>query len=258
HKTLEKVWSPSDGALHSLDDLQSAMREGRLGEILTTAIADVFARFEPVEDAWMRAYLASEQRRLHVRLEEWMRIEAARVPFKVIACEQKLGDVNVGGLNLRLRADRIDELGGGDRLLIDYKSGEVSPRDWQPPRPNEPQLPLYAVFGNVDDVRGVLFAQIRAGKTGFSGSVTDVRSQLFADAKGNSSLAKEPYSETMRDAWQDALLMLAEDFLRGAAAVDPKEKKTCEQCPLPGLCRVAEIRSPLEEGVDLEGSEGDA
>jgi ATP-dependent helicase/nuclease subunit B len=258
HKTLEKIWSPSNGALHSLDELQSATHEGRLGEILIGAIADAFAKFGPVEDTWMRAYLASEQRRLRIRLEEWMNEEAMRVPFRVVACEQKLNDVRVGDLMLNLRADRIDEVGTSDRLLIDYKSGEVSPSDWQPPRPNEPQLPLYAVFGNVEDVRGVLFAQIRAGATGFRGSVTDVRSQLFANAKASSALVKEPYSESLRDGWHDALLKLAGDFLRGEAAVNPKEgKKTCAHCPLPGLCRVAEVLDALEEGDKAGECRGD-
>ena len=258
HSALEKIWSPSRGALHSFDDLQSAIKERRLTGILTSAIAETFAEFEPVEGAWMHAYLRSEQDRLRRRLEEWMQEEASRVPFKVIACEEKLDDANVGGLKLRLRADRIDEVAGGDRLLIDYKSGEFSTKDWQTPRPNEPQLPLYAVFGGVGDVRGVLFAQIRAGSTGFVGCVADVKSQLVADAKAKSAFAKEPYSESMRDGWQEALVALAEEFLRGEAAVDPKQgRKTCEYCPLPGLCRVAEAQDPLDEGIEAEGNGSD-
>ena len=258
HEALEKIWSPSEGVLHSLSDLQSAIRDGLLTGILTTAIAEVFAQLNTTEDVWMRAYLLSEQRRLLLRLEEWMKVEAKRAPFRVIACEQKLNDVNVGGLHLRLRADRIDEVGSSARLLIDYKTGEVSLRDWQPPRPNEPQLPLYAVFGNVEHMSGVLFAQIRAGKTGFKGSIENAQMQMLADPRENSALVKHAYNESTRDAWENALLMLAGDFLRGEAAVDPKNgKKTCQYCPLPGLCRVAEVRDPLEERVDAEGNDGD-
>jgi ATP-dependent helicase/nuclease subunit B len=258
HRILEKIWSPTEGALHSLDDLRSAIDEGRLTDILKAAIEGAFSRFGDLEDAWMRAYLSSEKRRLLLRLAEWMHEEASRVPFRVTACEEKLDGINVGGLKLRLRADRIDQVNGSDRLLIDYKSGEVSPKDWQPPRPNEPQLPLYAVFGKVDHVRGVLFARIRAGKTGFIGSVADVRQQLFANAKSNSAFAKEPYGESVRDEWENGLLVLADEFLRGEAAVDPKEgKKTCEYCSLPGLCRVAETPNAGEEGAEAEGNGSD-
>jgi len=253
HETLEKIWSPEGGALHTLADLQAANRDGRLDGILSSAIADVFARLDVPDDEWIRAYLEGEQRRLHKRLTEWMAVETQRAPFEVIACEENLQDVNVGGLKLRLRADRIDQVANFERLLIDYKTGKVSTHDWEGPRPNEPQLPLYAVFGNVEDVRGVLFARIRAGETGFTGSMTDLNRQLFPNAKASAALGKIEYSEAMRDEWEQALLALAIDFLRGEAAVDPKDgKATCEYCPMPGLCRVAEKREPLEEEVETE------
>ena len=258
HATLEKIWSPTGGALHSLGDLKAAIHERRLTGILTSAIAEVFGRFDTSDDSWICAYLLSEQRRLRMRLEEWMRIESERLRFEVIGCEEELNGVNVGGLNLKLRADRIDQVDGFNRLLIDYKTGAVSPNDWNPPRPSDPQLPLYAVFGNVEDLRGILFARIVAGKSCFSGSVADASAQPFADAKQNASLVRDPYTEAMRDGWHDALLALAAEFLRGEAVVDPKEgKKTCQHCPLPGLCRVAELHNPLEENGDEEGNDGD-
>jgi hypothetical protein len=201
----------------------------------------------------MWGYLDGEKRRLHRRLAEWMAVEAERAPFEVIACEENLHDVDVGGLKLKLRADRIDQVGKSERLLIDYKTGVVSPHDWEGPRPNEPQLPLYAAFGNVEDVRGALFARIRAGETGFTGAVADLHRQLLPDTKASSALGKIAYTEMMRDGWEAALLALAGDFLRGEATVDPKDgKATCEYCPMPGLCRVAERRDPLEEGAEAE------
>jgi RecB family exonuclease len=213
-------------------------------------VAEVFARAPDAgEDMWQRAYLEGEQRRLCTRVGEWLEEEAKRQPFTVVACEEKLKDVDVGGLKLRLRADRIDEVAGQARLLIDYKTGDdVRAANWTPPRPKEPQLPLYAVFGNVKDVSGVLFARIRAGETCFTGKVKDAETQLFAGLSRSSGLLKDPYTDGLRDAWSAALLDLAEDFLRGEAAVDPKEGcKTCKRCPLPGLCRVAETPALLVE-----------
>lgn len=247
HKTLEQVWSPK-GELRTLMDLQAAIRNGDLDGILSQAITDVFAQLDAPDSDWIRAYLESEQRWLHKRLSEWMAVEAERAPFEVIACEENLHDVNVGGLKLHLRADRIDEVANFERLLIDYKTGEVSTHDWEGPRPNEPQLPLYAVFGNVEDVRGALFARIRAGGTGLTGYVTDLKRQLLPNAKASAALGKVEYSEAIRDEWEQALLALAADFLRGEAAVDPKNgKATCEYCAMTGLCRIAELRDPLEE-----------
>jgi ATP-dependent helicase/nuclease subunit B len=256
HETLEKIWSPTRGALHTLGDLQAAIRDGRLAGILEAAIAASFAKYDQAE-GWERAYVESEKGRLKLRLEEWMQIEASRAPFDVMACEEALEQVSVGELRLRLRMDRMDALGDSGRVLIDYKTGNVNVNDWETPRLNEPQLPLYAVFGGVEDVRGVLFAQIRAGESGLIGSVANAEALRGADSKKIAKLTKEPYDATRRDAWEDALMQLASGFLRGEATVDPKNgKQTCEYCGLQGLCRVAEVQDPLDDGAGAE-EEGD-
>jgi ATP-dependent helicase/nuclease subunit B len=243
HKILERIWSgPEFQSLRTHNDLIAAVAENRLGEILDRHIGSVFAELlhEHPGDNWMQSYLALEQQRLHSRLEEWLQVEAHRLPFTVEAREQQLRNAHVGDLRLNLRADRIDLLPDGTRLLIDYKTGEVSPAAWKGERPEEPQLPLYAVYGHVENVSGLLFAQIRAGKTRFQGRVRSALTQLDADRPNTSSLIREPYSEAMCDAWENTLRNLAEDFLRGEAAVDPRENKVCKYCPLPGLCRIAE------------------
>ncbi|HUY81235.1 MAG TPA: PD-(D/E)XK nuclease family protein [Acidobacteriaceae bacterium] len=258
HKALERIWSPDGGALHTLENLQAAVGEGRLDEILRAAIAESFANYDGAADGWERAYLESETRRLQVRLKVWMEKEAERAPFKVIACEEKLDQVSVGELKLRLRVDRVDELAGGGRVLIDYKSSKVGAQDWEAPRPNEPQLPLYAIFGGIEKVRGVLFGQIRADGTVWKGSVSGEEVPVLADEKKNSNLAKTPYDASRRDAWEAELQRLADDFLRGEAMVDPKQgDKTCKYCGLQGLCRVTELRGSLEDAEPKDES-GDA
>ena len=260
HEVMEELWSPERGRLHSLDDLRAAIAEGRLREVVEGAIGEVFVPVVEKQrgDAWMEAYLASEQRRLRLRLEEWLEIESKRVPFTVEATEKVLDDVSVGGLMLRLRADRVDRVAGGKRLLLDYKSGEVSTKGWEGQRPDEPQLPLYAVFGNVEDVAGVLFARIRVGETELEGCVSNARTQLFANVTPSSKLVKNPFDAEMQDKWTSALLTLAEDFLEGDARVDPKDlKKTCRYCAYPGLCRVAELRESLGGDDDADAGESD-
>jgi RecB family exonuclease len=252
HDVLRRIWSPEEGSLHTLDDLLTARRESRLRGIVEEAIAAAFVdEFgEPQsDDAWLRAYLDGERKRLRKRVLEWLEIETTRTPFTVIACEERLEDVNVGGLKLRLRADRIDEVADYARLLLDYKTGaQVKITDWNTPRPSQPQLPLYAAFGNVEDVCGVVFARIRAGETCMVGKVKDAKTQLCPDVKSTSALLKDPYSDLVRDEWTAALLSLAQDFLQGEAAVDPNDgRKTCEYCPLPGFCRVAERPAALDE-----------
>ncbi|HZU09997.1 MAG TPA: PD-(D/E)XK nuclease family protein, partial [Pseudacidobacterium sp.] len=247
HRILENIWSPKTPEtfrMTGLEDLKQVMAAQRLDEVLRYHISHAFAGLmkENAGDAWMTSYLESEQQRLLVRLREWMQCEAERLPFEVERREEELKDVHVGGLKLNLRADRIDLLPDGSRLLIDYKTGDVSAADWQGERMKEPQLPLYAIYGNVENVSGLLFARIRAGKTEFAGHVANAQAQFEAGLTAKSPLVNKPYNIKMREGWQRALLGLAEEFLRGEASVDPKEgPKTCKYCPLPGLCRIAEL-----------------
>ena len=74
-----------------------------------------------------QSYLALEETRLIRLVTEWLLYERGRVPFNVLDTEQKTS-VSVAGLPLRVRLDRIDRLIDGSLLVIDYKSGDVSPR----------------------------------------------------------------------------------------------------------------------------------
>lgn len=247
HKILQNLWSgdtPEDLRLRTLSDLNEAIAAGRLETILTHHISAALASYRKQEDhAWTRAYLDAEQQRLAARLREWLNCEAPRQPFTVVAVEQELNNIGIGDLKLNLRADRIDRLPDGGHLLIDYKTGHMATRIWEGERPDEPQLPLYAIYGGVEDVRGLLFAQVRAGEMKFAGHVANARELFRGDLAGTDPLVKAPYDDSMRDQWAAALLNVAEDFLRGEAVVDPKHaRKTCQYCPFPGLCRVAELQ----------------
>jgi probable DNA repair protein len=256
HSILESVWSPETPEpfrIVSLEDLKAIISAQRLDEALRYHVENAFRDLvsQNANDAWMQAYLESEQQRLLTRLREWMQYEEKRQPFIVEKREERLTDVNVGDLKLNLRADRIDKLPDDSRLLLDYKTGEVSPSAWKGERPDEPQLPLYATYGNVENVSGLLFAQIRAGKMLFSGRAAKPLQMVMADLPPTSALVNQPFDRSMYDTWQQALLQLAEEFLRGEASVDPKHgDDTCKYCPLPGLCRVAEadIASEAENG----------
>lgn len=274
HEVLQSLFggSPSstrsDGpaglpVLRSRDDIVTAKDTEQLPAILEAHIEAVFRlRFDIASDnPWQNAYLAAEKRRLQARLGEWLGCEADRQPFTVEACEQKLPDVHVGDLRLNLRADRIDLLPDGTRLLLDYKTGRISPAAWKGDRPDEPQLPLYAAYGNVENLSGVLFAKIRAGSTnrnrntGFEGRIRDARAQLSADIGEKKVIVTDPYSDAMRDGWAVALQKLALEFLEGLATVTPREPQVCNFCSLAALCRKAEL--DLASASDDDGEAAD-
>lgn len=253
HAVLEQLWSDSPGdieRLHTRDDLRRAIDTGRLPAILTTHIDAAFRKFIRRREmtTWGEAYFHIEKRRLQDLLTTWLLEEAQRESFEVEAREKKLEGVVIGNLKLNLRVDRVDVTPDNERILIDYKTGPVSPARWHGSRPDEPQLPVYGAFGGVENLSGVLFAKLRAGESGFHGHLRDARVSLSSSLKGSSNLLKEPYTDAMLDGWIEAILSLADEFVSGAAAVAPKRyPKTCKHCALPGLCRVTELNLAREE-----------
>ena len=178
-----------------------------------------------------------------------MAYEAQRADFTVEAGEEKLA-ATVGELKLQVRVDRIDAVEGG-RVIIDYKTGMLTGVSWDGDRPDEPQLPLYAGFGQIDDLKGVLLGRVREDKVKFIGRVEDARLVMPRDSK----LVRPPYSAAMLQGWQNVLLDLGQQFLKGEAQVDPKQyPKTCAFCDLPGLCRIAES-DPVNTGDEDESDD---
>src|SRR5205814_9816260 len=120
----------------------SALHNNNLVPVIARAAAAA------VEEAGLEVRFAElERERLAKLADEWLRLEKTRKGFQVMAIEEKR-TLSVAGLEFSSRIDRMDRLleGEGGHVLIDYKTGyRVTPKDWAPPRPDDPQLPLYAV-----------------------------------------------------------------------------------------------------------------
>ena len=141
--------------------------------------------------------------------------------------------------------DRVDELDDGTRVILDYKSGKTSTQSWEGERPDEPQLPLYAIdMRQRQPVAAALFAQLRAGELGFNGLAQRAGIAPKVKAAGDADAAWQ----AQLDAWQTTLTTLAEAYRTGDARVDPKEfPRTCEHCGLQALCRVHERHPDIVE-----------
>ncbi len=75
-----------------------------------------------------------EDERLQALLAVWLDVEAQRLPFRVIACEER-HELDIEGLPVRVVIDRIDQLDDGRLVVIDYKSGRSDSVDsWADPR----------------------------------------------------------------------------------------------------------------------------
>ena len=248
----EKLEAPEPGPdakargrlLHAL--MSALWRDLRSSAALAadaTAAIGKAARHAVKESGLEGRFAELEVARLQKLAGEWLAVERERGPFEVVQTEQKR-QLDIGGLALAGRIDRMDRFADGTHALIDYKTGgRVTSNDWLGARPDDPQLPLYAVTAR-ENVSAVAFAKVRAGDMKFSG--------FSAGAGAIPGVKPAQNWDTLIAGWKAELEKLAGEFAGGRAPVDPKRGlKTCRHCALQALCRVHERLSALAD--DGEG-----
>jgi ATP-dependent helicase/DNAse subunit B len=241
HAVLSSVWSGPSGGIRSLEDLLSlADRRSFVARHVRLAFNEKIGR--ALQERLPQSYLALEEERLTGLVTEWLDYEATRLDF-VVAGTEVPRSIGVAGLSFKVRLDRIDKLIDGSLLIIDYKTGLVTPKVWALPRPEDVQLPLYAGFAlNADEaLGGLVFARLRPGDACFAGSVFNPSATLFDGLKGNSTHVKNKLTNEQLSAWQQRIEALAHDFVAGKAEVDPRQNPlACDRCELQVLCRIQE------------------
>lgn len=226
HRVLAAFWrrQRSSQAVRVLDATARA-------RAIDTAIDEALREAPP----WPVGRL-DEPARLRRLCDAWLEVDLGGGDFEVIECETARA-LTLSGLPLDLRIDRIDRRADGIIRLIDYKTGsDIRKQMWEPPRPEQPQLPLYALAE--PDAGSIAFAQVRLPKP---------RRLEFPDDR---TADRDAAWDARRAAWTQALRVLAADFVAGAAEVDPLPR-ACRHCDLAALCRVH------ERARDIGGEDGD-
>ncbi|MFU8817174.1 MAG: PD-(D/E)XK nuclease family protein [Pseudomonadales bacterium] len=258
HQALEQFWQGLSGraelAALSAEDLQA-----RIDAAVGAALQHFSERYRLVLTAAGRRL---EQQRTARVLERWLNeVEMQRDDFTVLGHEQPI-TLQVGGLTLSGKIDRVDQLPDGGTLLIDYKTGRTGKGDWAPQaRLADPQLPAYALAMDPQPV-GIAFARIRPEDLRFDGLADgDVGTPGITDlAKARYGFKELDAWPDLLDAWQTQLETLAGDFIGGRAAVDPRKPAVCNFCHLHALCRIQE-RAPYaaeEASADADPTDADS
>ena len=236
HHALEHVWS----MLHDSTALQALLPEAQaqlLDAAATRALAIVCKRRDPG-----RLWQQRERIRLHNLLGNWLQLERARAPFSIEALEQGDQIARFAGLEFKVRIDRVDRLADGARILIDYKTGAAS-ADWRGERPDNPQLPIYALLRR-EALAAVAYAKVNAAESGFV--VESERRDIFPRTRAT-KLEGMPAFADLVEVWSRRMTRIAGEFAAGRAEVAPTIK-ACKNCDLHGLCRVP---AALEEADEL-------
>lgn len=244
HSALEALWNGRDQAwLLGLDPLG-------VDAALTSAVERALTRFAERRPGRIGARTRLlERERLRALLGAWLELERQRPPFTVVECE---GDhlIDLVGLRLRVIVDRIDRLDDGRYVLLDYKSGrQASSKLWADVRPGEPQLPLYAIGAAPGELAAVALARVAVDRLGFDGVAAEpgVLPKVADLATQRTRYAEADFADWsgLRATWRARLEALADEFLRGDAAVCAAESDLA-YCEVKPLLRLAERRAQHE------------
>ncbi len=232
HKALASVWTQikNSDRLHQLppEELRRIVAESVHESLASDAVAT------PFRDRLRKA----EAERLQKLILQWLQREKERPErFEVQDLEHEF-NVQLDGLSLRLRTDRIDRLENGHLVVIDYKSGKVDRKTLDGERPKEPQLLVYAAMlgSNVD---GLYFASVRREEGGPDG-------YGIADFFGTGEVMDPVDWQAQLKHWSETVTKLASEYQHGYAAVAPL-KGACDFCDMKPICRILEDRSNSEE-----------
>jgi ATP-dependent helicase/nuclease subunit B len=241
HSVLQDIW----GLLGSQDTLLSMRDEDLEARVREAAQRCASAALQP--DSRVSERLAALEIESTVRqVMTLLAIEKQRPPFRVRFAEAS-ERYSIGGLNVTLRPDRIDELSEGGELLIDYKLGASHlPSHWldrTPLRPRSPQLPLYGLAHGAE-LRALAFVVLAAGRVEYRGWSDGAQVAPGVDPYPPKRLRVDlgdPMDwQALLDQWHFTLTRLAQRFVAGEAPVDPLQGE-CDHCHLSTLCRIHEI-----------------
>lgn len=247
HGVLEQFWRKrhfADLRDMSADDFSSA---------LTQAVRHAIQDFANEGNVVSDALLELEHERLFKLVGDWLQFEKHNgVSFQIIACETAQ-QVQICGIEVTLKIDRIHQLETGGLVFVDYKTGQLpKTKNWGEDRITEPQLPIYATFyhADVEKVAGVYFGMVKIAEHAFSG----VAEACFEEepAKRKPAFIKD-FSDwpNLLAHWKTSIEAIALELKSGEAVVrftDENELMYCEVTPL--------LRLP-ERKLQFERFQGD-
>jgi hypothetical protein len=231
HLALETLYRAAPSQ-RQLRELGSADRD----ELLERTLRQAAARLPGAGTALLRRLTELELARQLELLRRWVELDLERPEFAGVQVELASESATIGPLTLRLKLDRLDTLADGSLLVIDYKTGKINRRVWNPTQPGDLQLPLY-VSTLAPFAAGVAFAQVAPHGIGYDGvgrpdlDISGMRSPGTRQrvevryTRPDTGAVIESWDE-LREVWHERLETLATEFAAGDFRLDPRNPQS--------------------------------
>ncbi len=236
HHALQEIWTEL-GTSEVLRILEPAAQDALLQRAASGAVQAVSRRRDP-GPRWRQR----ERKRLGDLLGKWLSVERGREAFVVESLEGEAQLARFAGLALKVRLDRVDRLADGSRVLIDYKTGSAAV-DWRGERPDNPQLPIYALL-QPQALVAVAYGKVNAADPNFLAETE--RRNVFKPGGKVTLLEEQSSLAALLGIWSQRMEALAAAFVAGHAEVAPTAL-ACRTCALQGLCRVPTVLAENEQ-----------
>jgi exodeoxyribonuclease-5 len=241
HDVLQQFWQHRHFA-----DLRD-MHEAGFAQALNLAINSALRDFSETNKSVSKTVLELEHERLYKLIGAWLMYEKARnIAFNIVDCEAEK-TVQICGIEVTLKIDRIHQLESGGIEFVDYKTGQLPKMtSWGETRITEPQLPIYATFYDENyRVTGVQFGMVKIAEHSFEG-VSEV------NFKGEPEKRKPKFIQNFNDwqnllnHWKISIESIAQEIKTGEAAVKFDDENLLLYCEVTPLLRLPERQLQFE------------
>lgn len=180
-----------------------------------------------------------EASRLVLMASSWLKIDAARSPFKVVEMEVAT-EVDVHGVTIMIKRDRVDETMIGEKVVLDYKENAPAMSGWKADGLYEPQVPIGALtLPDSDAVNAAAFAGLNRDKQMLRGLTGN------GDIAGTLEAGSEADFAEVKKGWDEALKRISGKILAGELSIEPiSQNVACANCEIKSVCR-KDLKSSL-------------
>lgn len=251
HDVLERFWTKRHFA--DLRDMSEQDFTATLQQAVSMALEDFSAK----TDVASAAILELEHERLFNLVGDWLQFEKERgVVFKIVGCEEPI-TVNICGIEMNLKIDRIHQLENGGLEFIDYKTGQTpKTKNWGEDRITEPQLPIYASFyaDHTTQVAGIYFGMVKVADHAFSG-VSEVNFETEQTKRKPAFTQNFVDWSHLLQHWKTSIENIALELKAGEAATRFSDATDLMYCEVTTLLRLPERKLQFErfQAADAEG-----